>query len=306
MVSNKKKVTPEVEPVVIPKFSIAALEKMLETMTEPEFLKYTEKGNSPQNIPHLDLLYASKVDKVSTGPKAFITTEYMFVRKIYYTRRSGKNLDPLYVCWKVTHKKHHRYKASHCPSGNPDVDYPARTDLNELSAFERYERLPYGIYGKEMKGNYLLTGGVAAFKKIEKENPKLTTEVIEHCLSQITVDNFIVGYDCEANLPYLRIEKCHTKEYIPGDSQTREYIFAEDPNQTGNVRDWIPTGLNSGYLDASPCWGVTYKKHDGVLFSQSKEDIDRSHLNELSDFYRCERRREEGDKYPTYHKISKL
>ena len=166
-----------------------------------------------------------------------------------------------------------------------------------------YEQLPYVPKGINYR---LLTGGMSTFKKIEKENPKLATEVIEHCLSQITVDNFIVGYDCEANLPYLRIEKCHTKEYIPGDSRTREYIFAEDPNQTGNVRDWIPTGLNSGYLDASPCWGVTYKKHDGVLFSQSKEDTDRSHLNELSDFYRCERRTEEGDKWPTYHKISKL
>ena len=297
MASSKKKVTPEVEPVVVPKFSIAALEKMLETMTEPEFLKYTEKGNSPRNIPHLDLLYASKVDKVTTGPKAFITTEYMFGRKIYLFR-SGKSLDPLYVCWKVTHKKHHRYKASHCPSGNPDVDYPARTDLNELSAFERYERLPYGTYGKEMKGKYLLTGGVAAFKKIEKENPKLATEVIEHCLSQITVDNFIEGNDLEPRLPYLRIEKFHTKEYIPGDSTTTEYTFAEDTNNTGN--------LKAGYFDTIPCWVVTYKKHENPLFSQSKEDIDRSHLNELSDFYRCERRREEGDKCPTYHKISKL
>ena len=297
MASSKKKVTPEVEPVVVPKFSIAALEKMLETMTEPEFLKYTEKGNSPQNIPHLDLLYASKVDKVTTGPKAFITTEYMFGRKIYLFR-SGKSLDPLYVCWKVTHKKHHRYKASHCVFGNPDVDYPARTDLNELSAFERYERLPYGTYGKEMKGKYLLTGGVAAFKKIEKENPKLATEVIEHCLSQITVDNFIEGNDIKPNLPYLRIEKHHTKEYIPGDSTTTEYTFAEEPNQTGN--------LKAGYFDTIPCWVITYKKHENPLFSQSKEDIDRSHLNELSDFYRCERRREEGDKWNTYHKISKL
>ena len=297
MVSSKKKVTPEVEPVVIPKFSIAALEKMLETMTEPEFLKYTEKGNSPRNIPHLDLLYASKVDKVTTGPKAFIATEYMFGRKIYLQRR-GKNLDRLDVCWKVTHKKHHRYKASHCPSGNPDVDYPARTDLNELSDFEMYERLPYGTYGKEMKGKYLLTGGVAAFKKIEKENPKLATEVIEHCLSQITVDNFIEGNDLEPRLPYLRIEKHHTKEYIPGDSTTTEYTFAEDTNNTGN--------LKAGYFDTIPCWVVTYKKHENPLFSQSKEDIDRSHLNELSDFYRCERRREEGDKGPTYHKISKL
>ena len=297
MASSKKKVTPEVEPVVIPKFSIAALEKMLETMTEPEFLKYTEKGNSPRNIPHLDLLYASKVDKVTTGPKAFIATEYMFGRKIYL-QRSGENLDPLYVCWKVTHKKHHRYKASHCVFGNPDVDYPARTDLNELSDFEMYERLPYGTYGKEMKGKYLLTGGVAAFKKIEKENPKLATEVIEHCLSQITVDNFIEGNDLEPRLPYLRIEKFHTKEYIPGDSTTTEYTFAEDTNNTGN--------LKAGYFDTIPCWVVTYKKHENPLFSQSKEDIDRSHLNELSDFYRCERRREEGDKYPTYHKISKL
>jgi hypothetical protein len=206
MDSSKKKVTPEVEPVVIPKFSIAALEKMLETMTEPEFLKYTEKGNSPRNIPHLDLLYASKVSTrtQNNGPKAFITTEYMFGRKIYL-QRSGKNLDPLYVCWKVTHKKHHRYKQSYSSSWNlPDVDYPARTDLNELSAFEMYERLPYGTYGKEMKGKYLLTGGVAAFKKIEKENPKLATEVIEHCLSQITVDNFIEGNDLEPRLPYSR------------------------------------------------------------------------------------------------------
>ena len=297
MASSKKKVTPEVEPVVVPKFSIAALEKMLETMTEPEFLKYTEKGNSPQNIPHLDLLYASKVDKVTTGPKAFIATEYMFGRKIYLFR-SGKSLDPLYVCWKVTHKKHHRYKASHCVFGNPDVDYPARTDLNELSDFEMYERLPYGTYGKEMKGKYLLTGGVAAFKKIEKENPKLATEVIEHCLSQITVDNFIEGNDLEPRLPYLRIEKFHTKEYIPGDSTTTEYTFAEDTNNTGN--------LKAGYFDTIPCWVVTYKKHENPLFFQSKEDIDRSHLNELSDFYRCERRREEGDKWNTYHKISKL
>ena len=297
MASSKKKVTPEVEPVVVPKFSIAALEKMLETMTEPEFLKYTEKGNSPQNIPHLDLLYASKVDKVSTGPKAFITTEYMFGRKIYLQRR-GKNLDPLYVCWKVTHKKHHRYKASHCVFGNPDVDYPARTDLNELSDFEMYERLPYGTYGKEMKGKYLLTGGVAAFKKIEKENPKLATEVIEHCLSQITVDNFIEGNDIKPNLPYLRIEKHHTKEYIPGDSTTTEYTFAEDTNNTGN--------LKAGYFDTIPCWVVTYKKHENPFCLKTHTKTDRSHLNELSDFYRCERRREEGDKWNTYHKISKL
>ena len=292
---SKKKVTPEVEPVVIPKFSFAALEKMLETMTEPEFLKYTEKGNSPRNIPHLDLLYASKVDKVTTGPKAFITTEYMFGRKIYLQRSGGKNLDPLYVCWKVTHKKHHRYKASHCPSGNPDVDYPARTDLNELSAFEMYEQLPYVPKGINYR---LLTGGMSTFKKIEKENPKLAIEVIEHCLSQITVDNFIEGNDLEPRLPYLRIEKFHTKEYIPGDSTTTEYTFAEDTNNTGN--------LKAGYFDTIPCWVITYKKHENPLFSQSKEDIDRSHLNELSDFYRCERRREEGDKYPTYHKISKL
>ena len=101
---SKKKVTPEVEPVVIPKFSFAALEKML-----------------------------------STGPKAFITTEYMFGRKIYLQRSGGKNLDPLYVCWKVTHKKHHRYTEGPTPR-IPFADYPARTDLNELSDFYRCER----------------------------------------------------------------------------------------------------------------------------------------------------------------------